>query len=645
MATAVLRQGFKGVRDSIAAEASQPDKLYRLDNMYPDPLYQALLPRPGFQVLGDNVAVAHGANRGLLHTLYKLDGTIVTALIAGTKFWKQTTSGGTQTWTEVTTSGALPSDFFSTATGYSPKCEAISFADVMILRGWLYMYKYDGTTFTKLTAAPLMDSLTVYYAKLMGIKHTEPTTFVWSEENDPTIGYESGGYNNAWTLGQTGSEPLYVVRGANEALYYWRQNAIGAIRGEVSTNFSSTGTREGVSETVGSIYADSVVAVGQAFWFLDRLKRPYRLTFGGELTPLWADCEVEVMALVDGYAPKGLMHPCLPLVLFAVSKSDHYDRFLVFHSETGAYFGTWSLSRGTLSTITSGDNRLNFGAVGVIRGLDGSGSGTVGDPRLAIWVGEGVTADATTSYVYQQTPPVTSSTSIAPIYNDVLNSQHGGTLAVIHWIESGFLGASEDTVQLFRGAKIVVGQTPDGSGNTADIYVHRVSPNPTTYSNDAYGATGILLQPFEIAESTDDCTKFLWYCYAPNGVVRAAMNSDRWPVWYFAALTETGMTAYRGGIITLSGSNIPANKWGCWQLAFTSAGTLSATAATSNGTGYTTSALALAAFDDFTDEQVGLGYIAIRAPAAAAWVPGTSHHKYGLTNPAQDGVFVRVDKT
>lgn len=647
MATAVLRQGFKGVRDSISAEASQPEKLYRLDNMYPDPLYQALLPRPGFQVLGGNTAATHGANRGLVYTLYKLNGSIVTVMIVGSTFWLLTTSSGTQTWTQLTTgtTPALPSDFFSTGSGYDAKCEAISFADVMILRGWLYMYKFDGTTFTKLTAAPLMDSLTVYYAKLFGIKHTEPTTIVWSEEADPTIGYEAGGYSNAWTLAQTGSEPLYAVAGANEALYYWRQNSIGAIRGEVLTNFESTGTREGVSPSVGSIYPDSVVAVGQAFWFLDRLKRPYKLTFGGELTPLWADCEQEVLALAADYAPKGLMHPSLPLVLFAVTRSAHYDRFLVFHAETGAYFGTWSLSRGALSTITSGDNRLNFGAVGVIRAMDGSGSGTVGDPRLALWVGEGVTADATTAYVYQQTPPVTSSTSIAPIYNDVLNAQHGGTLAVIHWAESGFLGADADTVKFYRALKIVVGQTPDGNGNTADIYVHRVSPNPTTYSNDTYSATGIMLQPFDLIASVDQPTKYLWFCYAPNGVVRAAMTSDRWPHWYFGVHTETGMTAYRGGVISLSGSNIPANLWGAWSLYFNTTGTLSVTAAAANATGYASAALARAGCTAPTDEQVALGYIAVRAPAAAAWVPGTSHNSLGTTNAAQAETFYRVDQT
>jgi hypothetical protein len=635
------------VRDNIAAEASKPSLLYRLDNMYPDPLYQALLPRPGFQVLGGNVAATHGANRGVLHTLYKLDGTIVTVMIVGSTFWLQTTSGGTRAWTAITTgtTPALPSDFFATTSGYDPKCEAISFANVMILRGWLYMYKFDGTTFTKLTAAPLMDSLTVYYAKLFGIKHTDKTAFVWSEENDPTIGYEYGGYNNAWTLGQTGSEPLQAMAGANEALYYWRGESLGSIRGEVSTNFSSEGTREGVSSSVGTIYPDSLVAVGQSFWFLDRLKRPYKLPFGGELVPLWADCEQEVLALADGYSPKGLMHPCLPLVLFAVTRSAHYDRFLVFHSETGAYFGTWSLSRGALSTITSGDNRLNFGAVGVIRALDGAGSGTVGDPRLAFWCGEGIAADATASYVYEQTPPVASSTAIATIYNDVLNAVHGGTLAVIHWVESGFLGAAADVVKLYRALKIVVGQTPDGNGNTADIYVHRVSPNPTTYKNDTYAATGIMLQPFDIIASVDAPTKYLWYCYAPNGVVRAAMTSDRWPVWYFGALTETDMTAYRGGTVSLSGSNIPADKWGAWSLYFSTTGTLTVTAASGNATGYATAALARAGCTASTDEQVAMSYIAVRAPVASAWVPNTSHNSLGTTNAAQAETFYRVDQT
>ena len=190
-----------------------------------------------------------------------------------------------------------------------------------------------------------------------------------------------------------------------------------------------------------------------------------------------------------------------------------------------------------------------------------------------------------------------------------------------------------------------IGQTPTAHGNTQDVYVHRVGPNPSSYNSDTYGASGLLLQPFALSESADDPTKFFWYCYAPNGVVRAAMNGDRWPVWYVAALTETGMTKFRGGIITLAGSDIPADRWGIWQIAFTTAGVLSASPASGNGTGYLTAALAQAAFVSFGEEQVALGYICVQAPAATPWIPGTSHHHNGTVNPAQSEEFVLVDKT
>ena len=55
-----------------------------------------------------------------------------------------------------------------------------------------------------------------YYAKLFAIKAAERNVIVWSEENDPTIGYESTPYSNSWEIGQTDQAPLYALAATNE---------------------------------------------------------------------------------------------------------------------------------------------------------------------------------------------------------------------------------------------------------------------------------------------------------------------------------------------------------------------------------------------------------------------------------------------
>lgn len=149
----------------------------------------------------------------------------------------------------------------------------------------------NGTGLTLMStvgAAGFYGQPTVYYAKLFAIKYDERNTITWSEENQPETGYETGGYNNAWTLSQTGGQPLHCLVGTNQALFYFRDTSIGSIRGPVATDFTASGVHDDVSNTIGTTSPRGAALIGSHVWVQDAEGRPHAFVPGGtELDPLW----------------------------------------------------------------------------------------------------------------------------------------------------------------------------------------------------------------------------------------------------------------------------------------------------------------------------------------------------------------------
>jgi hypothetical protein len=128
----------------------------------------------------------------------------------------------------------------------------------------------------------------VYYGKVFLIDGAnDGNTIMWSEEYTPDTGYDSGIYNNTWTLGQTSSAPLEALCATNTGLYYFRRNAIGVIFGEATSNFRTTGVHDAISSTVGTPFCRSVLWTGgDTIWFADANRRPWVLQ-DFELIPIW----------------------------------------------------------------------------------------------------------------------------------------------------------------------------------------------------------------------------------------------------------------------------------------------------------------------------------------------------------------------
>lgn len=182
----------------------------------------------------------------------------------------------------------------------STPCYLVPFDNLLVVSdGTNTPFTWDGTSgaggLTKLTNAPVFfGPPTVYYARLFGILASDHSTIQWSEVNSPNTGYVAGGFNNQWTLSQTGQQPLMAIVGTNEALYYWRLTSIGAIRGAVTATFSSDGTHDGISSQVGhnglagtGAYRGFPLFFNDSIYFSDQAQHPWRIRKGGQLEPLF----------------------------------------------------------------------------------------------------------------------------------------------------------------------------------------------------------------------------------------------------------------------------------------------------------------------------------------------------------------------
>lgn len=277
-----------GVVDARDPAAATPTTLRAAINVYREPglSLAKLIGRPGFQQFGP-VLGAVGARFGqFIGQFTKADGSTYTIVICGGRFY-------TLNWsTRVVTESLTAADFSgaSITLAATGRIYSLTIANtIMFSDGINLPWTWDGTAhggLTKLTNAPvLVGPIWMYFAKAMGIMASDRTTFAWSEENQPNLGWVTGGYNNAWSLAITGADPLYGGVGLNDQMYIHRARSWTSISGEVATDFKSSGTRSAVDEKVGSIV--QALVVGTSVYFVDSDGHLSFIRSGGGVTPAW----------------------------------------------------------------------------------------------------------------------------------------------------------------------------------------------------------------------------------------------------------------------------------------------------------------------------------------------------------------------
>lgn len=339
---------WSAVMDSPDPSTGGPNLLRDAQNVYPEQadVGTAWMGRPGFTALSVSQQLGDAGRRAAqgFYEFVKLDGTRYRCAIVHGKFY--TYSYGTGLFTNIAVGGGCTID---------PDAQSVAmltFANQLIISdGVNTPCAWDGTTWTKLTAAPIFYGKPwVYYDFLFGIKVSERTTIVWSAVADPTIGYEAGGYNNAWTLGQSAQDPLTAGFGLNEVMVVFRARSATSIMGlPGDADFSSQATREGVSETLGTTSPFAVVAFETGVFFLDADARPqrYRKGYGVDLNPpAWTGCRVLSAQLPPAYlfTAVGCYDPQSNHIIFAVPNFGETIPSFCLTADAGnaTYSGRWT---------------------------------------------------------------------------------------------------------------------------------------------------------------------------------------------------------------------------------------------------------------------------------------------------------------
>jgi hypothetical protein len=415
--TAESQVSYTGSRTTDHMSARSPRKAGSLSNVYP------LAPGIGAGVVGRPGTTEMAVEGSPTITEFqwvgeytKQDGTSKTIAVWDGEIWEYDYTTDDRWERLVTTANFATATITVSTTG---RWHAVTFNDLLVLSDGVNLpFTWDGTSgaggLTELTnAAVAYGPPTVYYAKLFFIKNAERNTIIWSEEADPTTGYEAGGFNNAWSLRQTNNDGLERIYGTNRALYYWRASRIGAITGAVNADFQTTGVNDAISDTIGTRSPDSVVFHNGTFFFIDGEGRPQSFREGAGMTvpPLWNDAELLTRDVPDTHLDKaiGVYRPLEDVILIAwtppsetVPLPTDNEQTLAFTGLTGEYMGVWD---GYTASI-----------MGMVRN-------DLGQPRM-------VHADNATGKIWAHGDPENG-----PWSDD---SSAGSPTAIAHQIESGW---------------------------------------------------------------------------------------------------------------------------------------------------------------------------------------------------------------
>lgn len=450
------QEAFTGMRDSVDPTTHDPRKAQVLQNVYPqDPeLGGGLVGRPGFDALPATPSQlgAPGARRGQRsYQFNELDGTRHTIVFVGGRMYEY--DWGADTFTDRSANQPTTS---STA-----KIYCVTFANQMVVNdGSNPPWMWDGSgsaapAFTVLTNAPsaCFGPPAIYYAKLVWIDDGNRTDIQWSEENQPNVGYDSGTYDNVWTLGQTDQEQLTALKATNEALYYFRQRSIGSITGRVTPEFRADGVREGVSETIGTNSPDAVVFDDDHIHFMDIHSRINKIVPGVGVVPLWKDLRELTASLPESGLPNAtaVLYPQPGLLMFGVQEggSSENSALVTFaRDRDDEYAGIW---RG-----------FTFTSIDCVEDADG-------EPFLFHLTDDG--------YVYQHGNPD----------GQKWNDNFQDTPAAIQHVVRGSPLAHNKRLELHFDRIHIIHRTP---GTMTNIELNYITPNGGAGSRPTYTITG-----------------------------------------------------------------------------------------------------------------------------------------------------------
>lgn len=400
------------------------------------------------------------------------------------------------------------------------------------------------------------------------------TTIGWSEPNQPSVGYQQSDYDNAWTLTQTGSAPIYAIQGTNAGLFYARAYSWGKLTGQPSLSFKNDASHDAVSENIGTVSPKAVRWFGSYIYFIDALGRPYRFPLGGSPEPLWLQLRKEfdqnvatgnaIISNVEDHA-WGVLEPNLNLYItgcWPLAATSPYSptTFYVFDALTGVYQGYWTIG---------GDRYMD------VAGLCADANGQ----KTLIFLGR----------------------------------QAGTTTRGYLWK----LAKTSDNIYQDNSANITVSAQTQRLGfhtayQSGVVEVRAVTDADTPVTASLLTSNGL----FALSGQSPAGVTLLSLGSTNTAVASTAFDYVLSGVAYSKAAVATGTA--------LAAGTIPSNTWGVYRTSINSAGTIAFTAGAANfTTGYATEALAIAALPALPASSWNMGYLTVQTKTGSAFIGGT----------------------
>lgn len=325
--------------------------------------------RPGMDLFNDGAAVTTSAStfrgQGTINHI-ALDGTVYNFVVFNGELWRaDATFGAFEDVTPVgiTIDNAIPTRVYGTSFA-----NQLAFSDG-VNRPWLatnlgsspitgtnIQFNAANDTWAAFGPGRLYGGSIIWI--LDNVAGTGARTDIaWSLPGSLGTGYQQSGYDFRWTLGQTDADPLTALYGTNTALYYWRENSIGAIAGIPGPNFQSSHTDDAVSKNVGTLAPQSIVAYGTTIYFTDAIGRPYRLVPGADPEPIWLQMRGIVQDQTVGFsgvtqttttaAAEATMSAYIVAIWSPIpSQQCPAVEGYIFDIRTGRYFSRFSIADG-----------------------------------------------------------------------------------------------------------------------------------------------------------------------------------------------------------------------------------------------------------------------------------------------------------
>lgn len=324
------------------------------------------------------------------------------------------------------------------------------------------------------------------------------TDIAWSLPGDLSLGYQQPTYDFRWTLGQTDADPLYALYGTNAALFYWRENSIGAISGIPGPSFQSSHTDDAISKNVGTLAPQSIVAYGTTIYFTDAIGRPYRLVPGSDPEPIWLQMRGIVQTQTVGFsgvtkttttaAAEATMSTYIVAIWSPIpAQQCPATEGYIFDIRTGRYFARFSIADGVqidcLGSFIDANGRSVMVALGSTDPPSGSAvaaSGYVWGIKSLEAIGDFVTTEAGVFLTTEDDVLLTTEGSAAANWMD------DDTVPTIY-IETPRFGYDIDTVLSVDRAAVLMG---GGAVTTVSAYTAAVAetvegtPTPSTTQDD-----------------------------------------------------------------------------------------------------------------------------------------------------------------